>query len=300
MATLNRIDIVDKILGTSYRGMVELSRATDYDRRCFHDASHPLHVFNGAVAVGNALVGEKHFKKFEDLIFVAAMAHDVVQDMTTKDDDGFQIRVANGGTNEERSALYVREKIKEMPPHAAPGEMFAPYEIILIEKAILWTLAEFDPKLGTVIQPRLREALQSGDWHPVPVAIAMGDLLTAGYQPHTFLIVSDEFFKEREIEIDGALSLAKSIADIPEDWGKRALDRMRRWDESQIKFLEGRKKAFEEELSYFDSDVAQALRETVNKFDATIARFKLRNKRRSKLDLINYAEDMSFAQIPTS
>lgn len=292
--------LVNAFVGQCQISMIKLARASKYRRQRYHAASHPPEVYVGATRVNACLVGGEDAKKFDDVILLACAGHDVIQEAEIgMGPKGFKVRQRKRGDNEKITANWAQIQLEELQHIFGEGSI-SNDEIKLVHQAIEWTIPAWNQDLMTMVQPGLWEGLKSGTWHPVPVSVAMGDLLPCGHHPETFLATSDPLFVEEQVEFDEILAGLKTQKDLDPQIAGRMLDVMRSWDASQVGFALGRKKAFAIETDWLPVTQRDALRGRVNKFDESAARARWKADSRKSLSVFEYASAMGFQSVPVS
>lgn len=290
--------LVNCFVGAAYRQMVGLAKASGFARQHYHAVRHPSDVYIGAVRVLKALMGED-WKTYDGVLLMTCATHDEVQEAERIEKQGFAYRMRKRGPNEQQNAIRAKERLEQLRIQFGPTSI-TDFEIDLVYTGVLWTTPEWDPALGTVVQPLFRTALKSEDWHPVPAAVAMGDLLPAAHHPEAFLAASDALFVEEWVGIDELLAPAKTQADVSPELAAKALVIMKEFDASQPGFARGRAKALAEEIGYFDQRAQDELRDRVNFIEETAVRGEWRAKSRLGLNFFEYASAMGFRHVPVA
>lgn len=289
--------LVAAFAGLCQTQMIRLSQASDFQRQYYHATRHPPDVYTGSRRVGICVLSEKYNQGVDDLIYMACMAHDVIQEADEVQKDGFAFRARRRGPNEQKTADWAREALLQLRREFGE-DTITDQEIESVHKAILWTTPVWHPELKTVTQPLVWKALEEGDIDPVPLSVAMGDLLPPGHHPEAFLAASDGLFVEEWPGIDRLLREAKNQSDIPADRAAAALEIMRRFDAGQADFAVGRAKAFKHEVSYLPANARQELEKRVNRFKESDKRAQWRAEERRSLDFFRYASAMGFKDVP--
>ncbi len=290
--------LVRSFVGHCQISMIRLAGASKHKRQRYHAVAHPGDVYLGATRVLKLLVGDEAAKTYDDLALMTSCVHDIIQEAeVVMGPRGFNIRQRKRGQNEETTANWGEIQLNELQHVYGPASI-SNDEIAVVKTGTQWTIPAWDPKFMTMVQPGLWKGLASGNWHPVPVAVAMGDLLPCGHHPETFLGSSDPLFVEEQLGMDDMLFAAAKQSDIPPERAATALDVMRAWDAGQVNFALGREKAFDYETSLLLPPQRDALRSRINKFQESAARARWKADGRLGLNFFQYASAMGFQSVP--
>ncbi|MBI3618887.1 hypothetical protein HY213_02520 [Candidatus Peregrinibacteria bacterium] len=224
--------------------------------------------------------------------------HDWIQEFTIGPsmDGTVRVRKRKRPGNEDATADMVGTMLAELNPLF--NNPLTSDQIKWIMDGIRFTAPEFDVKLGTMVQPRLQQALATGTSHPVSVAIAFADLADPGKNPLSFLRGGDELLLEEQLEIAEAIRTAKARAEISTNDQARFLKQLQKWDGSQAGFALGRRTAFEHEISFLSTNAQTLLRQRFNRFEESTELATRKAARRACFDFWRYVEDVGFPDIP--
>ncbi len=206
---------------------------------------------------------------------IAAAFHDLIQKWKEKSVDGKIIRDRDRGNNELASSDGAIDFLKTLN-YKNNQEIFTEEDLEGVREAIMVTIPDWNPSLKTVIQRNL-----SADSSIVTYALALADINSAGIDGgNKFILDGDLLFLEENLDIKRKMKNPESLLDNEKSSIK---DRIMKWGEGQIKFAEGRKIAFVEEIKNLPEKLQEALLSLFNKFDESIAMEKDETVKREKM-----------------
>ena len=183
-----------------------------------------------------------------------------------------------------QAMVELMKKINAERRQAGVPVVFTEQDIQNASEGVMATVPGFDPKIGTVIQPRLK-----ADTGVIARSIALADIGEAGMDTPSFLRTGNNLFKEENLDIMEALVSGKEISpELKEYFKKRILG----WTNFQPVFAGGRKKLLENELG----NLPEAAREEVKKlfahFDESVEAAKQVAARRANMSFEQLVDDM--------
>lgn len=275
----------------------------------FHNINHTMSVIDRFEKIINFLKKEKinvGSERDQQIGKLGASFHDTVQDFIENKEIepdivggnpnpyvGYEkiMRKRMISANERASAdcaiTYMRE-VNKMKPNT-----FTKRDEEIIRKQIDVTIPGFDPKAGTVIQPKLDQNSQSS---VIDKALALADLGTAGMEnPDIFIAEGDNLFREENLDILDAIYAIENGIQICNENKAYYKHRMLGWSKSQPVFATGRKNLFDKEVGCFPQVVQKKLKEEIfNKFDSSIEAIKEIARKRENMTFEEIARDMGY------
>ncbi len=212
-----------------------------------------------------------------------AANHDTVQEYEIlEQEDGTKIRNRFTEKNEAASSEEAIQHIR-----AIDAELLTSEEEKLVREAIDATVPEYNPELGTVVQPSLTKHSEL-----VIRALALADLGAAGMdEPDSFISEGDANFREENIDITDALEHPENLSDAQKDFFKK---RMLDWSNGQSNFAKGRKALLDKELDGLPEEAQRAVAGLFNKFDENIQNSQERNDVRKDMSFEELARDFGY------
>lgn len=190
------------------------------------------------------------------------------------------------GANEAEStkeAIAFMERVNA----DAGDEIFSAEDMAIVGGGHEATIPGFDPKKGTVIQPKLTD--QSSI---ITRAIALADLGTAGMDgKEHYLPEGDALFREENLDIASAVEQPEALTDAQKEFFRK---RMLGWSQFQATFAAGRRAMLEEELRPLPEPVRKEVEKLFGKFDESIQAAAEQAARRQSLSFEELARDMGY------
>lgn len=300
MIKLSRKNVVHMVNGLLSEMMLALETASGSARQSYHGLKHCTDVFKVARRAAKILCDESyHSRDWEELIqilTVMAFGHDIIQvfDPEGMFDTRFthvKKRKRSRGPNEDLTAEQVIKAIEMFDEE----NLISQLERAAVRQGIRFTFPEWNQAAGTMYQPRVFEALDTGKADPLAVSLAMGDLLCCGTFPIEFIRASDTLLVE---ECQGLnewmLSGITSLEQIPENVQEDHLLFFKDWDANQAKFAEGQKKlTFQKILDSYPKK-AEALLKAFDGFEESAIRSAERMRERKNWTFEQYARAVGF------
>jgi len=212
----------------------------------------------------------------------------------TRFHDVFKTIKSVSGSDESMSAKMTLEQMEE--ENKKTPNTFTPDDEQKINNQIMITIPGFDGK--TVVYPSINEKST-----PIEIALILADLGGAGMDGALqFKKEGDAVFREENLDIkeyinSGMKKVIKNNEELQKD--SENIDsyktRMFNWSKNQITFAEGRKEAFEKEISGFPKEVQEKLKKDVfNKFEESISYIMAIVKNRENMTFQQLAIDMGY------
>ncbi len=257
------------------------------DRLDYHNSAHTTAVIERTKKILRTVEEAVPGSLSERLIglgeYIAAN-HDTVQEyeIVTRESDGAQIRRRFAQRNETASADEALEDIHKINPDLLTAE-----EKDLVRRAIDVTVPDYDPKLGTVIQPNL-----TPESSLVIRALALADLGAAGMDEYeAFAEEGNANFREENIDIAQAVAEPQNVS---EEQKTAFTKRMLAWSETQRRFAEGRKAMLDTELAGLPEEAQRAVAGLFTHFNENIQHAQARTEVRNTLPFEELIRDFGY------
>lgn len=261
----------------------------------FHGPDHTRNVIRRVEVITEALLTSQDISKSQaQLARVAAAFHDVVQNSIIEPDPSDPAILKRKRATGENENLSADEAVNFMVQENARlaeerGEqdyyLFTAQDVAIVREAIKATTPGWDPEAQTVVQPHLKDAVSK-----VSYILALADIGNVGIDGKEAAVRdNDQLFLEENVDVLQALQNGNIDAE-KQEWYK---DRLNSSLAGQIKFIEGRQKLFDSEISVFNSGGQRYLTENVfTKFDESREEAKAKLAARSKMSPSEVVQDL--------
>lgn len=260
----------------------------------FHNSAHSVGVYDRASAIYPLIFTPSELvptlERGLDLVRLSAAFHDVDQAWSEREEqDNFglwRVRDAVLG-REQRSFAQLRQLIEWRQLDGA----FAPGELDILSEAIIATEAQYDPNLGTVIQPHLNSTTSL-----VAQAVAMADLSYPGMVGgKEFCRAGDALFRENNLGIKQLIEATKHQESLRPDIVQAIANRIRHWSRRQVLYIRSRRRRFQQEINFLPKHGRECVAQLFTSWDAAEVSSVAASLRRGRLEPADVIRDVGYS-----